>query len=254
MLLTIDIGNTTISFGLIKGRRIIFVDSLKKGKGAKSPKARIERILKKIHAQYPKVKDVMICSVVPELINPMSAASKKFLKIKPIIIGRDIKVPIKNNYRNPRQVGQDRLVGAFAAKSLYGNPVIIVDFGTAITFDLVSDKGDYEGGMIVPGIRLSTESLFEKTALLPEVKGVQKPTLLIGKDTKGSIASGIFYGYGTMCAGLVDLISKKIRKKPKVIVTGGDASLMTKGFLRKIDKVDQHLVFKGMDLLYGLME
>src|SRR6185503_4775114 len=115
------------------------------------------------------IDDFVICSVVPKYLKIGESEIKRRYGKSPVVIGRQISVPIKNNYRNKSQVGQDRLVGAYAAERLYGAPAIIVDFGTAITFDVVSAHGDYDGGIIVPGIRLSAESLFRKTALLPEV-------------------------------------------------------------------------------------
>ena len=139
-------------------------------------------------------------------------------------------MPMENNY-NPKQIGQDRLVGAYAAKVLYGFPAIIIDFGTATTFDVVNGKGEYDGGLIVPGIRLSTETLFQKTALLPRIENIQAPKNLVGKNTQDSILSGLFYGYGTMSSGLIDLIEKKIKGKAKVIITGGYTSLMKKYIL-----------------------
>jgi type III pantothenate kinase len=164
------------------------------------------------------------------------------------VVGQDIKVPIKNNYRYPRQVGQDRLVGAYAAKVFYGVPLIVVDFGTAITFDVVSKKGEYLGGIIVPGIRLTAESLFKKTALLPKVE-IARPKELIGRDTKNSILSGIFYGYGSLCDGLVRLINQELQFRPKVIATGGYVEIMQQ-FSREIQKVDEELIFRGLSLLY----
>ena len=165
-----------------------------------------------------------------------------------LVVGRDIKVPIKNLYRKAYQVGQDRLVGAYGAKILYGTPAIIIDFGTATTFDVVSKKGEYLGGVIVPGLRLSIESLFEKTALLPKVK-IQRPEGVIGKDTKNSILSGISYGYGSLCDGMIELISKQIKQKPVVIITGGYSALI-KEFIKRFDYIDKSLVFKGMYFSY----
>ncbi|MBU4333706.1 MAG: type III pantothenate kinase, partial [Candidatus Omnitrophica bacterium] len=121
----------------------------------------------------------------------------------------------------------------------------------AITFDIVSKKGEYEGGMIIPGIRLSAESLFKNTALLPHVDVIEEPEELIGKDTKQSILSGIFFGYGEMCSGLIKNISKNIKGRPKVIITGGFADLMKKYLSKKVTKVDPDLVFKGLGLLCG---
>lgn len=249
MLLAIDIGNTSISIGVMKNLDVVGNYHIDQAYTKRSLEKDIKDQLKLIHKKYPQIKRIAVCSVVPQLNKRLARKIQKIFQIKPLFIGTDIEVPIKNNYDNPKQVGQDRLVGAFAAKSLYGVPVIIIDFGTAITFDFVSKKGDYEGGMIIPGIRLSAESLFRKTALLPRIEKIKAPKTLIGKNTEESILSGIFHGYGAMSRGLIDMISKSIKGRPKVIVTGGYTQLMRKFISKKIDKIDHQLVFKGMALL-----
>jgi len=249
MLLVIDIGNTMISLAVLQGKRIVkrfFVETPRKGQ---KNNRELIHILKEIKDKSPQIESGIVCSVVPYVSKMVQGAVKRRLNIKLSVIGGDIKVPMKNNYRDPQQVGQDRLVGAYAAKRLYGAPAIIIDFGTAITFDVVSSKGAYEGGMIIPGIRLSAESLFQKTALLPSIGSIKVPHQLIGKDTEESILSGIFWGYGTMVSGLIDLIQKKCKGKAKVIVTGGHTHLIKKFIVGKIDKVDKDLVFKGMEIL-----
>ena len=248
MILGIDIGNTSISFGIIKGKRVlkhrsvITVDA----KLVRSKVATVVRSMKRTH----NIEDVVICSVVPKDLKVVEGAVKSVFKKKAKVIGRDLKVPIKNNYRKPKQVGEDRLVGAYAAKMLYGTPTIIIDLGTAITFDVVTKKGEYDGGIIIPGIQLSAESLFKKTALLPKLDKIKSPKTLVGKDTKESILSGLFYGYGALCSGLIDEISSKVKPKPKVIVTGGHTELMKRFIAKKITARDENLVFKGIDLTY----
>ncbi len=249
LLLAIDIGNTAVSLGIMSGTFLTDNHHLDtyaiRGRISKELKA----LVKSVKRQYPEIDQVIICSVVPALTKLTSSLIKKYFGVKPRIVGQDLIVPIKNNYDHPAQVGQDRLVGTYAAKILYGYPLIIIDFGTAITFDVISAKGFYEGGMIVPGIRLSAESLFRKTALLPKIETIKTPRTLIGKNTKESILSGLFFGYGAMSCGLIDMISKRIKGKPKVIVTGGYTHLMKKFILPKINKIDRDLVFKGLALL-----
>lgn len=247
MLLAIDIGNTTVSFGLLKGRRMIKqMDVTSTLSGAKLRQA-VRQTLKIIKRKY-FLKKVVICSVVPRVLSMVEGAVKRELNLIPIVTGRDVPVPLVNRYRNPKQVGQDRLVGAYAAVSLYGAPVIVVDLGTAITLDVVSAKKEYLGGIIVPGIQLSAETLFQRTALLPRVT-INKPRALIGKDTEGSILSGVFYGYGEMISGLIRRIRSKTRGKPKVIVTGGYTDLMRHYIQDEIDGIDRGLVFKGLSLI-----
>ncbi len=250
MILTVDIGNTSISFGLVKGKKVL-VRFAMETELAKGRHEVLTSILKQVRKEYADIDKGIICSVVPRVTKVIAAEIKRDLGVSPIVVGQDVVVPIKNNYREPSQVGQDRLVVAYAAKCLYGAPAIIIDFGTAITFDVVSHKGAYEGGLIVPGIKLSAESLFRQTALLPHIDEIKSPRSLIGKDTQSSILSGIFYGYGTMCAGLIDSLSKKLQGEPKVIVTGGYIRLMKKFIAHKIHKIDKDLVLKGMALVHN---
>ena len=203
-----------------------------------------------IRAGCKGIEAALICSVVPKLNKSVESLLKTYLNIPVYLIGKDLKVPIVNEYKKPQQVGQDRLVCAFAAKELYGVPVIIIDFGTAITFDVVSVKGAYEGGMIVPGMKMSTESLFQRTALLPRIDRIRMPRNVVGKNTRESILSGIIYGYGAMCCGLIDQIANEIKVKPKIVITGGHTDLMNKLIQHKINYADKDLVFKGIKLLY----
>ncbi|MBI5024949.1 MAG: type III pantothenate kinase [Candidatus Omnitrophica bacterium] len=250
MILAVDIGNTTIACGVCAGRKILAVYRMDAFSGKARLTKEMEKLCGRIYRQYPSLRDVVICSVVPKALAIAEGVIRRKLHVKPLVIGRDVKVPIKNNYKNPRQVGQDRLVGAYAAKCLYKAPCLIIDFGTAITFDVVSARGEYEGGIIIPGLRLSAESLFQKTALLPRIDAIRAPRSLIGKDTVESILSGLFNGYGAMCRGLIDQIAGTMSRRPKVIITGGHTRLMQKFIRKKIDKIDQTLVFKGIVLVH----
>ena len=142
------------------------------------------------------------------------------------------------------------MICAYAAKCLYGQPAIVIDLGTAVTFDIISPKGEYEGGMIIPGIKMSTESLYKQTALLPKVNVIRSPRSLIGKDTENSILSGIFYGYASLCEGLIKRISSKMKKKPKAVLTGGYAPILKRYLSPKTYSIDSHLAFKGLALIY----
>ena len=246
MILAVDIGNTTIRLALMRGRRVVQRFILETELNHRDLTAEFQRVLGRLPGK--NVRQVVISSVVPLKLRLVQEIILKNMGIKPKVIGRDVIVPIKNRYRNPKQVGQDRLVGAYAALKLYGVPAIVIDFGTAITFDVVSARKEYLGGIIVPGIRLSAESLFSKTALLPKVR-IQCPRSLIGRDTQGSILSGLFYGYGALSSGLIERIAKTIKGKPKVIITGGHLSLMRKFISKQVDVVDPDLVFKGIALL-----
>ena len=249
MILTIDIGNTTISLGLMKGTRVVKRVTLETHANARILSKQLTAVLRKLRSA--KISRAAICSVVPSKTKSVEECILRVLGLPTVVIGRDIAVPLTNRYRNPKQVGQDRLVGAYAALKLYGAPAIVIDFGTAITFDVVSAKKEYLGGIIVPGLRLSAESLFNKTALLPRVK-IQCPRSLIGRDTQGSILSGLFYGYGALSSGLIDRIAKTIKGNPKVIITGGHLKLVKRFISRQVNVIDPDLVFHGITLLLAL--
>jgi type III pantothenate kinase len=157
-------------------------------------------------------------------------------------------VPIKNLYRKPYQVGQDRLVNAYAGLKLYGAPLIVVDFGTAVTFDVVSRNNEYLGGMILPGLGISLDVLADRAALLPNIK-LDKPKEFIGRDTKNSMLSGIVYGFAALTDYLAARIKNKIGKNAKVIGTGGDIGLASK-YCEGINKIDKDLIQKGLNLIY----
>jgi len=250
MIVAIDIGNTAIKVALLKGREIVKEKLIYRLDSQATVRAKLIAALSSYKRFGPKLKDIVICSVVPRHCKLTEALIKKIYRRKAKVIGRDLKVPIKNNYKNPRHVGEDRLVGAYAAKCLYASPLVIIDFGTAVTIDVVGPRGAYEGGIIVPGIRLSAESLFKKTALLPNILTFKPPRSLIGRDTRSSILSGLFYGYGALCDGLIDRISHQMGRRPKVIITGGHTRAMRKLIARKIHRIDKQLVIKGIYLTY----
>jgi len=241
MLLAIDIGNTNINVGLFQGNRLLrrFIIPTK----AKEYKLHLQKIIARNN-----IHDAIICSVVPDVTKILEKDFKKLLGKQPYIIGKGVKVPIKNLYRKPKQVGQDRLVNAYAGVMLYGAPLIAVDFGTAVTFDVVSRKKEYLGGMILPGLGISLDALNQRTALLPKIK-LSKPKEFIGRDTKSSMLSGIVYGFVALTDDLVIRIKKKIGKNAKVIGTGGNIDLIGK-YCKQIDKTDKDLTLKGLNLVY----
>lgn len=246
--LAIDIGNTTISMAVMRGQSIVETIDVATHLTLQKLKNELANVFKKIGKKYENLSNVIICSVVPSVNSVVEKLAQLQFNTKVILLGRDYVVPIKNLYRNPKLVGQDRLVGAFAAQSFYGNPVVVIDLGTAITFDVVNSAGHYEGGMIIPGIQLSADALFQKTALLPRIERFSPPKQLIGKDTIESILSGIFYGYGAMCSGMIQNIAEKLRSKPAVVLTGGYATTMKKFIKVKVDIIEPNLIFKGLGL------
>ncbi len=247
MLLAVDIGNTSISLGAFKGSRLVktfrissrfryFLYSRKLKEGLKKNKI------------FPD--KAIICSVAPKLTPVIAGAIKQITNIRPIVVGKHIKAPIKNNYKNPAQVGQDRLVDAVAAIDIYKAPLVIVDSGTAITFDYISGKGEYEGGLIIPGIDISLKALYEKAALLPDVKlKDDKGLALVARDTVSSIKSGFLYGFGSLTDGLIKRIKTRYGDDIKVIGTGGYIGLIKK-YSNSIDKIDEFLTLRGLEAIY----
>jgi len=242
MLLAVDIGNTNITFGLFKDERLV-----KKLRIPTYDKAIVQKI-KRAFAKY-KVDAILICSVVPKAERKLSAILRKLFKVKPLILGKDADVPIRNLYRKPSQVGQDRLVNAYAGCVLYKAPLVIVDFGTAMTFDVVSKSGAYLGGIIAPGIELSLNALAEKAALLPRIT-LKKTPAVLGKTTSESMASGIYYGFALMCDGLIKKLQKGSLHRSNVVATGGNARLIAK-YSTAIRRIDDDLTLKGVNLAYN---
>ena len=240
MLLAIDIGNTNINFGVFMDKKLV-------NKFCIATKTYNLSTLKN---KLPKIKfdDAIVCSVVPRVTRVIDKDLRRLLGKRPYIIGKDIIVPIKNLYRNPKQVGQDRLVNAYAGVSLYGAPLIMIDFGTAVTFDAVSKHKEYLGGMILPGLKISLAALAERTALLPKIK-LAKPKDFIGRDTRNSMLGGIVYGFASLTDDLVKRIRDKIGKNARVIATGGDIQLIQQ-YCHNLHRVDRDLTLKGLNLIY----
>jgi len=248
-LIAIDIGNTNITAGVFCGRKL--VDKAKMpAHGYSLYEKSLKTLLKKCGLKIELIDEIIISSVVPlalaRLVMQLNRMTSS--KVRITIIGNDLHVPIHNKYKVRSEVGQDRLVNAFAAKTLYGAPAVIVDFGTAVTFDVVSKKGEYLGGLILPGIEISLRSLYEKTALLPKVELKASP-YIIGKDTVGSMRGGILFGFGAMCDGLVARYRKILGKRAWVIATGGNAKLVRR-YAKSIDIVDEDITLKGINIMF----
>lgn len=239
ILLAIDIGNTNIAFGIFRGNK------LSKRFNIPTRDYHLRKLKRNLGGL--KIGSAIICSVVPKATLILKRDIAKGLGRRPDIIGKDIIVPVKNLYRSPRQTGQDRLVNAYAGVTLYGAPLIVVDFGTAVTFDVVSKDKEYLGGMILPGLDISLQALAEHAALLPRAK-LKRPPEFIGRDTKSSMLSGIVYGFSGLTDDLVMRIKNKIGRNAKVIGTGGDIGLIGK-YCRNIGQIDLNLTLKGLNLL-----
>ncbi|MBN3038931.1 MAG: type III pantothenate kinase [Candidatus Omnitrophica bacterium] len=250
MILVIDIGNTNIKLALFSGRRILkhFRLATDKKASAKKYKRRLSSLFARKKIKRSQIKGAIACSVVPRINNVFSNAVFSLCREKPLFLGKDIIAPIKNLYKRPSQVGQDRLANAFGAYNLYGGPVVIVDFGTALTFDLVSEKGEYLGGIIVPGPEIALKALIKNADLLPYLT-LTKPVAFLGRETKESIRSGLVYGYSFLVEGILSRLKAQLKRRPKIVATGGAASLMSI-YCPSIKDIAPHLTLQGLNEIY----
>lgn len=253
MLLVIDVGNTNIVFGIYKDDELLYDWRVSTDKDKTSDEYGLlfNQIFQFNGINPKQIKNVIISSVVPPLMHTLPTMSMRYLGIEPIVVGIDIKTGIKIKYDNPSEVGADRIVNAVAAHSKYGGPLIIVDVGTAVTFCSVSKEGDYLGGVIYPGIKISSEALFTRTAKLPKVE-IIKPEQVIGKTTVSSIQSGLVYGY----IGMIDFIIEKMIEEMgttveevNIIGTGGFSNLIASES-KYINRIDRLLTLAGLKIIY----
>ena len=241
MLLAIDIGNTNLKAAIFKGNKLIKQFSL-------PIKAYTKNIFLKFVHKYA-LSDVAICSVVPKLTATLKLDLKTLATKTPCIIGKDLIVPIKNCYQNPKQLGQDRLLNAFATTKIYSGPAIVIDSGSTITFDIISKKNAYLGGLVFPGLDALLKNLNDETAQLPLIK-LGKPSSLIGTSTKDCILSGVVFGTALLVKELVSKLRQRLGKNTMIIGTGGNISLLKKYSGIKI-KMNKNLTLKGINFAYA---
>jgi len=250
LLLVIDIGNSNIVLGIYDGDTLLknwrlYTD---KGRTADEYAILIHELFKVSDIEFKDLKGIIISSVVPTLTGVLCRLSEQYFGLKPYIVGPGIKTGMPIQYDNPREVGADRIVNAVAGYEKFKSELIIVDFGTATTFDYINSKGEYCGGAIAPGLVISMEALFQKASKLPRIE-ILKPPAIIAKNTVNSMQAGIYYGY----IGLVDEVVMRMKSEskgdPLVVATGGLASLIAPES-KTISRVEEYLTLEGLRILY----
>jgi len=251
MIAVIDVGNTNIVIGAYEGKVLLSHWRMATEWDRTSDELGIffTNCFKNSGLNLRDAKGVIISSVVPPIMYSLEHAIRSYSGLEPIIIEPGIRTGINIKTENPREVGADRIVDAVAGFELYGGPLIIVDFGTATTVCAINSKGDYLGGAICPGIKVSAEALFQKAAKLPRIE-LAKPESVIGRNTVAAMQSGIIYGY----AGMVDNVVKRMKKEIgeencKVIATGGMARMIS-GESEMIDEINSFLTLEGLRIIY----
>ncbi|MBU2498200.1 MAG: type III pantothenate kinase [Proteobacteria bacterium] len=251
MLFCIDIGNTNIVLGVTDGDRILNHWRIRTERDITADELGIMvgNLFGISQVRMTDIKDVIVSCVVPPLLNTVEEFALRYFNTRPLIVGPGIVTGMPIHYDNPKEVGADRIVNSVAAYERYRTGLIVVDFGTATTFDCVSAEGAYIGGAIAPGVLISCEALFQKASKLPRVEIFVKPKKVIAKDTISSMTVGIVYGY----AGLVDGIVKRIKKEAgcdlKVVATGGLAPLISEE-CESIDHVEAFLTLEGLMIIF----
>jgi len=250
LLLVIDVGNSNIVLGIYDGEilRRHWRVSTDKSRTSDEYGIMLQSLFSLASISFSQVKAIIISSVVPPLTGVLDALCRDFFSLPPYIVGPGIKTGMQIQYDNPREVGADRIVNAVAGYEKYRSSLIIVDFGTATTFDYVNVKGDYCGGAIAPGLAISLEALFQRASKLPRVD-ICRPPHSIAKNTVNSMQSGIYYGYVGLVDGIVERIRQESKEQPRVIATGGLAVLIAPES-KTIDEVDELLTLNGLRILY----
>ncbi len=251
MLLALDVGNTNIVIGAFDGENLKthFRVSTALTRTADEYGQKIISLLSYSGIAQHEITDTIISNVVPPIADNLREMARKYFNSDALFVEPGIKVGLNIKYENPREVGADRIVNAVAAIALYGAPVIVVDFGTATTFCVISKDSDYLGGAIAPGIGISTEALFRAAAKLSRVE-MKKPEHIIGKNTIESMQSGIYYGFVGQVDEIVRRIKKEMNFNPKVIATGGFAQLIAADS-ETIDEVQPLLTLEGLRIIYN---
>lgn len=251
LLLGIDVGNTNITFGVFKGEEIVrtFRMTTKMQRTSDEFGVWISNLLQGCGYEPEELKDVIIASVVPGIMHSLNAGIIKYLKRTPIVIGAGTKTGLRINMANPKELGADRVVDCVAGYEIYGGPIMVIDFGTATTYDLVLSGCVFESGITSPGIRICANALWNETAKLPEI-AIEKPDSILARDTTTSMQAGLVYG----CIGQTEYIIRKVKEaagltEMKVVATGGLGRIIA-GETNMIDVYDPDLTLKGLRIIY----
>ena len=251
MLLVIDVGNTNITLGVFKREELLgtFRMTTKLPRTSDEYGIMLKELVERQGILSKDIHAVIIASVVPDIMHSLGSAMIKYFGIKPIIVSAGIKTGIRIMTENPKQVGADRIVDAVAAYTLYGGPVIVIDFGTATTYDIVGPEASFEGAVIAPGIRTSAQAMWGQAAMLPAIE-IKKPDTILAKETVSSMQAGIVFGQ----IGQVEYIVDRIRRESgytdaKVVASGGLGNIMARE-TEVIDVYDPQLTLKGLRIIY----